>query len=303
MGRELKRVPLDFAWPENKPWQGYLNPHYAKSHNCTECDGSGSSKEARRLKDQWYGNAPFRPEDRGSAPFLPTHQVVRAFAERNVTRSPEYYGSGEAVIQREARRLADHFNRGWSHHLNAADVAELIEGGRLMDLTHTWTPESRWQPKEPAYVPTPEEVNVWSLSGMGHDSINQWIVVGAECKRRGIDPECPHCKGEGTIWDSPGDERAAEDWKSSEPPAGDSYQIWETVSEGSPISPVFATPEELARYMAGTKWGADKGTSYETWLQFINGPGWAPSMISDGNGLRSGVEAVCSNAALSGGPA
>lgn len=296
MGRELKRVPLDFAWPENKPWQGYLNPHYAKSHNCSECDGSGSSPDARRLKDQWYGNAPFRPEDRGSTPFTPEHPAVRAFAERNVAHAPEYYGGGEAAILREAWRLADLFNRRWSHHLNADDVAALIEGGRLMDLTHTFSPETRWQPKEPPYVPTPEEVNVWSISGgLGHDSINQWIVVGAECKRLGINPECLHCKGEGTIWDSLEDEQAAEDWERSEPPGGDGYQIWETVSEGSPISPVFATPEELARHMAGKQWGGDKGTSYETWLTFITGPGWAMSMISDGNGLRSGVEAMCSN--------
>lgn len=301
MGRELKRVPLDFVWPENKPWQGYLNPHYAKSHDCKACAGSGLSSEARRLKDQWYGNAPFRPEDRGSAPFTPEHPAVRAFAERNVTRAPEYYGGGEAMIQREARRLADHFNRRWSHHLNADDVAALIDGGRLMDLTHTWTPETRWQPKEPTCVPTPKEVNVWSISGgLRHDSINRWIVVGAECKRLGFDAECKQCYGEGTIWDSPEAKQVAEDWARSEPPTGDGYQIWETVSEGSPISPVFATPEELARHMAGKPWGADKGTSYETWLQFINGPGWAPSMISDGNGIRTGVEAVCSNADVTG---
>lgn len=292
MGRELKRVSLDFEWPANKIWQGYMNPHYAKSHDCAACAGRGSSPEARRLEDQWYGNAPFTPEDRGSTPFTPSHPAVMAFAERNVARAPEYYGSGEAAIHREAQRLADHFNQGWSHHLNADDVAALIEGGRLMDLTHTWTPESRWQPKEPAYVPTPEEVNIWSLSGMGHDSINQWIVVGAECKRLGINQECLHCKGEGTIWDSPEDEHAAEAWTRSEPPAGDGYQIWETVSEGSPISPVFATPEELAQYMAGRKWGADSGSSYETWLKFINGPGWAPSMVSDGGGIHSGVEAA-----------
>jgi hypothetical protein len=42
MGRELKRVPLDFKWPEDKVWEGYLNPHYAKSHNCAVCAGSGS---------------------------------------------------------------------------------------------------------------------------------------------------------------------------------------------------------------------------------------------------------------------
>lgn len=129
MGRELKRVPLDFVWPENKPWQGYLNPHYAKIHDCPACAGSGSSPGAQRLKDQWYGNAPFRPEDRGSTPFPPTHPAVRAFAERNVAHSPEYYGNDEAAILREARRLADLFNRAWSHHLNADDVAALIDGG------------------------------------------------------------------------------------------------------------------------------------------------------------------------------
>lgn len=292
MGRELKRVPLDFEWPENKVWEGFLNPHYAKSHDCAACAGSGSSPDARRLKDQWYGNAPFSPEDRGSTPFLPTHPTVRALAERNVSRAPEYYGSSDAAIQCEARRLANHFNRGWSHHLNADDVAALVEGGRLMDLTHKWTPEARWHPKEPAYAPTPEEVNIWSLTGFGHDAINQWVVVSAECKRLGIDPVCPHCEGKGTIWDSPEDEQAAEAWTSTQPPAGDGYQIWETVSEGSPISPVFATPEELARHMSGTQWGADKGSSYETWLQFINGPGWAISMVMDANGIRTGADAA-----------
>ena len=98
---------------------------------------------------------------------------------------------------------------------------------------------------------------------MGHDAINQWIVGGAECKRLGINPECQHCKGEGTIWDSPEDEQAAEDWKRSEPPGGDGYQIWETVSEGSPISPVFATPEELARHMESYKLGDKLETAHK----------------------------------------
>lgn len=292
MGRELKRVPLDFEWPQNKVWQDYLNPHYSKSHNCAACGGSGYSPPARRLSAQWYGNAPFKPEDRGSVPLLPTHPVVRAFAERNVASSPEYYGSGEWYVEHEARRLANHFNRGWNHHLNAADVAALLEAGRLMDLTHTYSPEARWQPKDPAYVPTPEEVNAWSLAGIGHDSINQMVVVEAECKRLGIDAECQYCKGNGEIWDSPEDKQAADAWTPNEPPTGDGYQIWETVSEGSPISPVFATPEELARHMATTRWGADDGTSYEQWLKFINGPGWAPSMVVDADGIHTGANAI-----------
>ena len=27
MGRELRRVPLDFNWPLNKVWEGFCNPH------------------------------------------------------------------------------------------------------------------------------------------------------------------------------------------------------------------------------------------------------------------------------------
>lgn len=68
--------------------------------------------------------------------------------------------------------------------------------------------------------------------------------------------------------------------------------MWETVSEGSPISPVFATPEELARHMAATRWGADRGTPYETWLAFIRGPGWAPSMVGTSGRLMNGVEGI-----------
>jgi hypothetical protein len=34
MGREIKRVALDFDWPLDEIWHGYLNPHYAESREC-----------------------------------------------------------------------------------------------------------------------------------------------------------------------------------------------------------------------------------------------------------------------------
>lgn len=36
-----------------------------------------------------------------------------------------------------------------------------------------------------------------------------------------------------------------------EPPKGEGYQLWSTTDEESPITPVFATPEELAEYCEG----------------------------------------------------
>jgi len=144
-------------------------------------------------------------------------------------------------------------------------------------------------------VPTAAEVNDWSICGMGHDSINKWIVTEAECQRLGAPTSCEHCGGEGETWPSDEARKLYDDWERTEPPSGEGYQIWETVSEGSPISPVFVTPEALATHMAGTKWGADKGTPYESWLKFINGPGWAMSMVVQDGAVMSGVEAAVSN--------
>lgn len=291
MGRELKRVSLEFNWPLYKPYEGFINPlHVAKK--CRACNGGGYSCEAKRLSDLWYGYVPFKPEDRSSVPFKPTDEPVLAAAIRNIANAPEYYGWDSGAVDREARRLSAHFNSSWSHHLNADDVAALVEAERLYDLTSDFTPGKGWVKKSPAVIPTPREVNEWSIRGMGHDSINQWICAKAECARLGISETCAGCDGEGEHWPSEEAKKAYEDWQSAEPPSGEGYQIWETVSEGSPISPVFSTPEDLARHMATTSYGADKGTPYETWLKFINGPGWAPSLIGDGNGLRSGVEAI-----------
>lgn len=53
----------------------------------------------------------------------------------------------------------------------------------------------------------------------------------------------------------------------TDPPVGNGYQLWETTSEGSPISPVFATPEELAEWCedGATVLGFEK-ISKEEWL-------------------------------------
>jgi hypothetical protein len=62
------------------------------------------------------------------------------------------------------------------------------------------------------------------------------------------------------------------------------------------MTPVFATPEALARYCVDNDvctFGHDT-TTYENWLSFINGPGWAPSAIVIGDTLHSGVDAMAS---------
>lgn len=73
--------------------------------------------------------------------------------------------------------------------------------------------------------------------------------------------------------------------------------MYETTSEGTPISPVFETPEELARWLAdngASTFGYNTAT-YDQWLGMIQA-GWAPSAVSDGGGLRSGVEFIADGA-------
>jgi len=51
------------------------------------------------------------------------------------------------------------------------------------------------------------------------------------------------------------------------------FQMYEDTSEGTPISPIFETPEELARWLAdnGTSFFGGQRTSYEHWLGIVKG--------------------------------
>ncbi len=68
------------------------------------------------------------------------------------------------------------------------------------------------------------------------------------------------------------------------------YQMYETCSEGTPISPIFATPEELAHWLADSGASAFAGmtATYEQWLRVCRG-GYAPSAVADASGIRPGV--------------
>lgn len=69
-------------------------------------------------------------------------------------------------------------------------------------------------------------------------------------------------------------------------------QMYETCSEGTPISPVMETPEELARWLVDNNASAfgGEGASYEAWLRVCLG-GDAPSAVMMDGKLTSGVEA------------
>lgn len=270
MGRQVKRVPLDFEWPIGEVWRGFLMPDETDSIHCTACDGCGLNPATKQISDDWYDHAGFGSRwsyDYGFAP------------------------DGTPASRHPWRVLGE--SRSWCHDLTQDEVQALVDANRLHDLTHTWSAETGWKRREDGYVPTAAEVNAWSQRGFGHDAINQMIAVKARAKRLGVYGLCEHCNGAGHVFRDDAHRAEYEAWERSEPPTGDGWQMWETTSEGSPISPVMRSPEELAAWLTEHEASAfgSMGASYESWLAMIR-EGWAPSMVLSSAGLQSGVDAA-----------
>ena len=68
------------------------------------------------------------------------------------------------------------------------------------------------------------------------------------------------------------------------------FQVYETVSEGTPITPAFATKEQLAAHLAshGTDWDDGRGWSERGVRQFIK-DGFAMSLVVVNGGPNSGI--------------
>jgi hypothetical protein len=83
------------------------------------------------------------------------------------------------------------------------------------------------------------------------------------------------------------------------------WQVYETVTEGTPVTPPFATREELVQYLVanGDFWDQKRRSegnsnipcgpwSLKQAQAFVFGSGWAPSMVVSNGRAMSGVEAV-----------
>lgn len=284
MGREIRRVPLDFAHPAGQVWPGFVLPDHLREEPCP-C-GDGLSPRARLLRDQWQGHIPFWPSETGSTAFAADSPAVQAAARQMLTSSPQR--DDPAAVARRAEWLAELVNSQWCYHLAQEDVDALIAEDRLRVFTrHRRTPHG-WEPKQPPVRPTAAEVNAWAVAGEGHDDYNMHVVIRARCEREGMPYTCQQCQGRATVEAWPGQRAEAEQWKPTPPPTGDGWQLWETTTEGSPISPVFATAEELAEWMAHPDRG-DERVPVEVARRFVEA-GWAPTFVGvPGVGLVDGV--------------
>ncbi len=237
MGREIKRVPLDFDWPLNKVWEGFLMPERLERNPCPDCQGGQTYAGwwLQRLCQRLGMLAEDISEQQRGRPLHPW----LALDPYPVTDSTHLFMAATRVIR------------------PSADMVDLVRG--------------------------------LGFDGMGTDyKIYQAISKAAGLPHFG---HCVTCDGSGGLEVYVGQNTDRDAWKESEPPAGEGWQLWETVSEGSPISPVFADADGLAHWLTTEDacWGAmSRPMTIEQARGFVS-VGWAPSMIADTGGIHDGA--------------
>lgn len=292
MGREIKRVPANFDWPLEKVWKGFIDPYWPKHEPCGTCgrynpysrkveNGDGLTPAAREIADSFYDHG-----WRGGYP------------------SPNRWC--DKITQEEVNLLVEE-ERLWEFTTRIVNLDEPDEDGR------TWKRERVLNEDGTPFIPTAEQINERQRRSFVHDAINAWILKRHRWKKAGLTEDhqvyCHECKGEGYTWPDPQDKVRHENFNErdegdpsigqvwSEPPEGPWWQVWETVSEGSPVTPAFATAEELVDYLVknGDAWCQkrpdERPPTREAAENFVKHAGWVPSgMSSAQTGMVTGIQ-------------
>jgi len=157
---------------------------------------------------------------------------------------------------RECRRVP----RWWQHPRDeTGDLIPLLSGSFSIE-SKTWKEHyEKWQ------------------QGLRHED-DKWIPIEEKNK-------CSYDEWHGP---APKEEDYMPDWREEEKTH---YQMYEDTSEGTPISPVMATPEELARWLVDNNASAfaDQTASYEGWLRVCQGD-WACCAVISRGKMTPGVD-------------
>lgn len=228
MGREARRVPLDFDHPLHEVWPGYLMPDDLSQPRCGDCDGTGQTPAGRWVSDLAAAAVLLADDLTYQQRGLPLHPYIARMSNHSYGTRP------------------------------SPDIREFVGG--LTGEHH------------PGPLGAPDA---------GYRAARKLIEAAGLPESWGL---CPACDGEGAVEAYPGQQAAADAWEPTDPPVGDGWQIWETTSEGSPITPVFRSAEALADHCADTgvsmfgEYTADR----DKWLGIINGTDIAAVQIAPG---------------------
>jgi hypothetical protein len=223
MGREIKRVSLDFDWPLHMPWKGFVPPYTAQK--CLACEGSGYNPVTLKMRDQ-------------ISRYIPITQEVL-----------------DILLKEKAVRVLS---------------------------------DSGYKPVETISL---EKVNEYLTSDrrarfdLGVYDISDFNLLKACATVKGAWGMCKYCNGTGEIWHSKEIELLSCSFEGYAPPTGEGYQLWENVSEGSPISPIFEKPEDLAKWIV-----EHEGGNFEGALRFVLKEEWAPSGVMVNGEFMTGIQ-------------
>lgn len=319
MSREVRRIALDFDAPIGKVWDGYLNPYRDRAQKCRcVAEGrNGLSPRAHELTERWWGYTHFTPEMNGLVPISHTHPHIASLTKRNLLYSPQHFHLSLEEVQAffdagndpetatcdvsaeymfEALRLTRHYNSMWCYHLNDDDIDILVKRPEALGTTHHRDEQGNWIENNPLVRPTAEELQSSMMNHFSNSRIEYHLIEGI-CEREGVRYLCDDCEGDIELWPSAEDRKLYDEWHRPSPPSGDGYQLWSTVTEGTPNSPVFATPEELADFLAGPespeRKGVNSDVSRDEWLTFIlNEMHSVGSATTSSGGFVGGVKAA-----------
>jgi len=255
MSRLLRRVPVDFDWPLRKTWEGYVLPQELRLPPCPDCT-------------------------RGSTPAF---DWVETLASRLAMLAEDIPKQEQTDRPLHPWLANDPYPPAWSNREPLSRTGLMVEyevarpTPDIIELVCGLTDQ------------TPAEVtSSWGTSRTSFRIVQALIKAAGLPERWGY---CPTCDGEMNVG-TPEQLAAVDAWEPTDPPTGAGWQLWETTSEGSPVSPVFATAASLIHWMV-TASDSYAGYSHEAARAFVNGPGWAPSFVQYGDGpIIDGVAAL-----------
>lgn len=271
MGRELKRVCLDFDWPLNKVWRGYINPYYKPCPEENVTCFSGYKPEYHWLEAITRQMA-LIGEEAAAAP------RAEEFKQRGRTYPHPYLENWGNAPRYEIPR--DEMEK-----IQAKETAQQ----RMFEMQKYLHYHPRQlMPLGPGLVSLIEGLSGNKLGSFLGGSGVAWDLMEKILRTAGFTTKsareewmhCPLCKGENI---HPDMKEAYEAWQKEEPEIGEGWQLWETVSEGSPISPVFPTREAFIEYLIG------EGYSPKAAEKFTE-TGWVPSGLMANGRMYKNIE-------------